>query len=156
MTSITHSSSIHGNKRMFLQRGIPLIALKTAIGWESVGVCVCMCACVCVFVCPGSPKSLLRTRTWGMRLIMSCMSWFYFCFLLCFHIPYTIKHIFHIPAKFCFYFLFFVWKQVMQQQRSQKDSCIHERLIANINFGPCTKTKKKFDSSSIPSHLHAI
>ena len=31
----------------------------------------------------------------------------------------------------------------MQQQRSQEDSYIHKRLIANINLGPCTKTKKK-------------
>ena len=29
----------------------------------------------------------------------------------------------------------------MQQQRSQEDSYIHKRLIANINLGPCTKTK---------------
>ena len=32
----------------------------------------------------------------------------------------------------------------MQQQRSQEDSYIHERLIANINLGPCTKTKKHY------------
>ena len=30
----------------------------------------------------------------------------------------------------------------MQQQRSQEDSYIHKRLIANINLGPCTETKK--------------
>ena len=29
----------------------------------------------------------------------------------------------------------------MQQQRSQEDSYIHKRLIANINLGACTKTK---------------
>jgi len=29
----------------------------------------------------------------------------------------------------------------MQQQRSQEDSYIHKRLIANINLGPCTETK---------------
>ena len=29
----------------------------------------------------------------------------------------------------------------MQQKRSHEDSYIHKRLIANINLGPCTKTK---------------
>ena len=30
----------------------------------------------------------------------------------------------------------------MQQQKSQEDSYIHKRLIANINLVPCTETKK--------------
>ena len=40
-----------------------------------------------------------------------------------------------------FLFLFFYGNRFMQQQRSQEDSYIHKRLIANINLGPCTKTK---------------
>ena len=39
------------------------------------------------------------------------------------------------------YIFFFYGNRFMQQQRSQEDSYIHKRLIANINLGPCTKTK---------------
>ena len=42
---------------------------------------------------------------------------------------------------FLFFFIFFYGNRFMQQQRSQEDSYIHKRLIANINLGPCTKTK---------------
>jgi len=35
----------------------------------------------------------------------------------------------------------------MQQQRSQEDSCIHKRLIANfINLGPCPETRTLHNS----------
>ena len=37
----------------------------------------------------------------------------------------------------------------MQQQRSQEDSYIHKRLIANINLGPSTETKKALHNSYI-------
>ena len=40
-----------------------------------------------------------------------------------------------------FLIFFFYGNRFMQQQRSQEDSYIHKRLIANINLGPCTKTK---------------
>ena len=45
-----------------------------------------------------------------------------------------------------FLVFFFYGNRFMQQQRSQEDSYIHKRLIANINLGPCTKTKTLHNS----------
>ena len=42
----------------------------------------------------------------------------------------------------------------MQQQRSQEDSYIHKRLIANINLGPSTETKKKLHNSYIYIYIY--
>ena len=39
-----------------------------------------------------------------------------------------------------FYFLFFYGNRFMQLQKSQEDSYIYKR--ANINLGPCTKTRQ--------------
>ena len=47
----------------------------------------------------------------------------------------------HFVQGLFIHLLFFYGNRFMQQQRSQEDSYIHKRLIANINLGPCTKTK---------------
>ena len=39
----------------------------------------------------------------------------------------------------------------MQQQRSQEDSYIHKRLIANINLGPVQRQKETLHNSYIYS-----
>ena len=49
--------------------------------------------------------------------------------------------LFLVVFYFFLFFYFFYGNRFMQQQRSQEDSYIHKRLIANINLGPCTKTK---------------
>ena len=42
----------------------------------------------------------------------------------------------------------------MQQQRSQEDSYIHKRLIANINLGPVQRQKETLHNSYIYIYIN--